>query len=174
MATEVASKYSKTARKKAAKILQKAHDYIEQNGFDIQSYGRSSGYVSRCYLGTLRTVAGLDAEPVGGTHGYDDYADATEGDGPELILAMETLDKVAKPRLAPLMKKYGEPSDTKSPESFEVATGRYIEAVGLLFDHKNQEKYGYGHPKVDDASRADALKMLRKALTELYATGDLA
>lgn len=157
--------------KKAANILQAAHDYIEVHGFDIQSYVPVDGQC--CYIGNVRLAAGVDPDS-DMTH----EADAGEGDGEELYAALEALDGVARRRL-----------DTERREEaqrFISPAGRYVEQLGFQIEKKAEEKFIY--PEQDptetfgewmdrteaiDQKRIDfqrdyALKLLRTALTRIY------
>jgi len=42
----------------AAGTLQKAHDYVEKNTFNISKYGAGRGAVECCFIGSVRHVSG--------------------------------------------------------------------------------------------------------------------
>lgn len=148
------TKTSKATLKKAAKLLQKSHDYIETFGFDINEYNpshwddKSQEDVERgpcCFIGSVRYSAKISPTP-----GRGDVGDvpADEGDGPELTVALEMLDKCAK------KTKYGK----EYRHSFNHV-GRFVEAVGIDLDQKNMPKYRQNNY---------ALSIFRKAITEIH------
>ncbi len=143
---------NKTELKKAAVVLQKAHDYIETYGFDIMSYpprkkndeqvisGRTKEGAC-CYIGSVRLAAGINPSPSGGN--------PAAGDGPELKIALKTLDKIAaKSKWA---KKVGKPDD--------YSIGTFIEQVGF------EIKYDYEDKKREESK---ALDFFRRALTDIH------
>lgn len=158
-------------QKRAADILQQAHDYIEVIGFDIMSYdgdiaidqGRAKPFnletatgPQMCYIGTIRAFAGVEPSPQ-----YDEEInaeDASAGDGPELRLALETLDRLAREDL--------EDTWVESAEEYGNYTiGRYVEALGFQIRSKIRDENGGVNP---EREREYALMLLRKALTDIY------
>lgn len=150
-----------TVEERTAEILQKAHDYIEVNGFDIESY---TGYTReigptgppRCYIGAIRTAAGLDPAPHDG--------DAGHGDGEELILALTTLDNLVcdeleQERLDGVSVEFG--------KGYGTTTGRFIEAFGFQIQREGL-KQGLEGDEADEFEQQRALELLRKALTNIY------
>jgi hypothetical protein len=149
--------------RKAANILQTAHDHIETFGFDIYSYGgidivdQVKGHTEiapACYIGSVRRAAGLP-----GT--FNDYPE--EGDGPELIIALKKLDEIAAKRLSAYERKM------INQEHAESTTGRFIENLGFEIRDRARDKF----PNVNDEGFDEyqtkyALRLLRKALTMIY------
>jgi hypothetical protein len=120
-------KPSKTVLKKALTLLQKSHNAIEINGFDMGSYYTSNGGAG-CFIGNVRTAAGIDPEPEGG---LDRYKPADKGDGPELTIALEYLDRAA------MKTKVG----IEYKENMEnYSTGRLVEKIGMV--GKFDKRYG--------------------------------
>lgn len=156
----------------AANILQAAHDHIERYGFDIESYGTTiSSEAPRCYIGNLRAAAGIaphidypvDNDGYGNPTPGDDPA---EGDGPELVLALKALDKIAKKRLKPARKQ-----KVKDRMGEAKHTGRFIEELGFQIRDKYEEKYEddkLSFAEFEQVQKDYALKILRKALTEIH------
>lgn len=91
--------------KRAANLIQAAHDAIEIYGFDIDRYGDYGNHeevkaarltsAPMCYIGSLRFAAGLEPTPKGSAE------IAAMGDGPELVVALKYLDSIAKRRMDP-------------------------------------------------------------------------
>lgn len=140
---DIFKSYKMKELKKAQKILQRAHDYIEMAGFDIDFYqpemtpfmgediiiGRNKKLVDHgpcCYIGATRLVAGVRPNPSNGTDSED---------GPELTLALRALDATCC-----------------EVRTDETEPGRVIEAEGLEDHHKKDE----------------ALLTYRSALTAVY------
>lgn len=159
-------------QKRAADILQQAHDYIEVIGFDIMSYdgdiaidqGRAKSFnletatgPQMCYIGTIRAFAGVEPSPQ-----YDRIIhaeDAAAGDGPELRLALETLDRLAREEL---QDEY-----VDSAEDYgDYTTGRYVEQLGFQVRNKFCTENNGDYDK--EREREYALMLLRKALTDIY------
>jgi hypothetical protein len=137
-------------------LLQRAHDYIETHGFNIADYTSDSG--ERCYIGTVRGVAGLDPNP--------EDQPAASGDGAELVCAFKILDSVAQRRLSDDRKdvvKRDAEQNAYTLDSFEpidiAAVGRYVESYGFQF----AEEATCNQDEVDEA-----LRIFRKALTKVY------
>lgn len=162
MATETLTEQK--IKDRAARILQQAHDYIEAVGFDIMVYAPDAYYDEEtgdliefdlktmkgepmCYIGTVRAFAGVNPEP---------GDDASAGDGEELRVALDTLDKIAKESLGVHWRE--------TAEENAYPTGRYIEALGFQMRDKFREDY---KPNLDK-EREYALGILRKALTDIY------
>lgn len=148
MSTDTVSKPTKATLRKAAKLLQKSHDYIEQFGFDITEYDphyydETNGPC--CFIGSVRHSAKINPTPGSGSAG-DTRADL--GDGSELTVALEMLDRCAK------KTKYG-----KEYGSSFINVGRFVESVGLCLDSLNMPKY---------KQKNYALSVFRKALTEIH------
>lgn len=159
-------------QKRAADILQQAHDYIEVVGFDIMSYdgsiavdqGKADEFDPEakigppmCYIGTIRAFAGVAPSPQ--YDGEIEAEDAGAGDGPELRLALETLDRLAREDLE---DEYIEGAE----EYGDYAIGRYVEQLGFQVRGKlRNENHG-----VEDTEqeREYALMLLRKALTDIH------
>lgn len=142
-------KPSKRTLKRTAKILQIAHDNIETNGFDINSYIGSG----QCYIGSIRCAAGVNSEPPGGIE--KEIAGTDSGGGPELTLALSVLDNVAE----------GERGAKRAmkmiQESFPYpGPGRLVERLGLNINDRQ-------NPPSDKKQTEYALKLLRKAITEV-------
>lgn len=159
-------KRNKTTLRKAAKLLQAAHDRIEVTGFNISTYEPPTRHGQNadefggacCYIGNVRLVAGVKASPA--WTGYD----AGAGDGPELYLALEAMDGVAKRRLA----RAGGSVRTVKEEYEGREAGRFVEALGFEITGKFAEKFPYDYDKRREAEKNYALKLLRTALTEIY------
>lgn len=188
---------SKATLKKAAKLLQRAHDVIELHGFDIHEYGElapadvqeGEEIPPMCYIGNIRFAAGIAPTPgADNTNAGGWESDATEGDGPELVVALETLDKLAKRRIPAVRKN----SVVNEPRPSQV--GRFVEALGFEIQERSAKRFpmppwpntnsprsrgGGAWIMFDDqadAVRAQrtkyqrdyALRLLRQALTEIY------
>lgn len=152
--------------RRAQTLLQKGHDYIEAVGFDIDQYGEGAQPVC-CHIGTLRHVADLPEEPL-----YDETLDedvAADGDGPELIIAFEFLDKVAKRFLTEEGK-----GDVKDEYSSKGRVGRFVEYLGFETKKEIRNELGIslwgmnGNPLALQRQQDEALKIWRKALTAIY------
>lgn len=156
----MASVKNKETLEKAADLIQSAHDYIEINGFDISQYRPRPFSLSDdrsgpcCYIGTLRNVAGIDPSPGCG--------DAGAGDGPELIEALDQLDRIAKRRMNSEDKR-GVKND------FETPTGRFVESLGFNIRTRAFNKHPGDWNAMLKYEQEYALKLLRKALTDIYA-----
>lgn len=153
--------------KKAAVLLQDAHDYIEVNGFDIQHYCPVDGKC--CFIGTVRIAAGVRPGAVDTGHDSDAGAD----DGEELYAALEAMDKVARRRLPKLRRE--------AAQRYFHPAGRFVEQLGFEVERRACEKYPHAEGRYDhdhyEATEAKrekfqkdyALKLLRTALTRIYA-----
>lgn len=154
-----------TVEERAAEILQGAHDYIEANGFDIESYSgyaKSTGLTGppRCYIGAVRTAAGLDPSPVEG--------DAGHGDGKELILALRTLDDLVRAELEEeRVKEIHDEFGREGHNSYGTTVGRFIEQFGFQVQREAVDRE-LGREEADAFERDRALQILRKALTNIY------
>lgn len=152
---------NKTTLRKAAKLLQKAHDSIEVKGFNIQTYNPASSNIygptgACCYIGNIRLAANLNGSP-----GYD----AGAGDGPELIIALKEMDRIAKRRLRDTSKDaFQEVRDQYSTQS---DTGRFVEALGFVIREK-YEHLDLSKEERNERERDYALKLLREALSDIY------
>lgn len=176
------SKIPKKTLEAAAKLLQGAHDYIEQFGFDIDTYdgkrcGQKGGHgAPMCYIGTLRHVAGINPSPAK-SNGV-----AAAGDGDELIVALKAMDKIAKRRMRAydrksVMVEYGQYGHEEAPE-FDAdfhTIGRFVERLGFDIQERAYEKFDDDNMPLDDLvdkahdyERDYALRLLRRALTDLY------
>lgn len=177
------SKIPQKTLKAAAKLLQGAHDYIEEFGFDINTFdgrrlGARGGHgAPMCYIGTVRHLAGIDPTPGGKA--------AADGDGPELVLALQAMDKVAKRRLKPDERHNTEEQfrgDGEHAVMYEGATqdpsfwtiGRFVESLGFEIEERAAERFSHVEDweeqitKRRQYERNYALKLLRQALTDLY------
>lgn len=154
-----------TKLRAAQALLQKAHDFIEVNGFDINSYEGSFVELELvgakqppcCYIGTLRKVAGLTPDPDVNCTAPSYTNVAHLGDGPELVEAFKTLDSVAKPNLDGAHIVDVEETWWASPKALY---GRFVEALGL-------QTVDEGASSVF-AQQEHALLTHRKALTKVY------
>jgi hypothetical protein len=155
-------KRNKTTLRKAAKLIQAAHDRIEVQGFDIWSYepdwdsGTNIKEIQGpcCYIGNLRLCAGVGP--------YPDEQGAALGDGDELYLALEAMDGVAKRRMRRwglLPKQIDREYQFFDGTYYEDPTGRFVEKLGFQVANK------YSDPEVQQNY---ALKLLRAALTDIY------
>ena len=134
--------------KKTQNLLQRGHDYVETYGYNIDTYGYDVDG-PRCFIGVVRTVAGVGPDPQfievsEGSH-------AGGGDGPELQRALEELDALAKKRLS-------EYDRTLVDEEWIDSTGHYIEKLGFV---KNESLSV-------DQQRVFVLKVFRTALTNVH------
>lgn len=153
-------KTSKAVLERAANVLQKAHDLIESGGFNIDRYkSEIGGTINYCYIGSIRAAAGIVPRPDGGMKGPADT-----GDGPELTIALEVLDKTAaKSRKVSKksIKKYVKGELRYKyyfPGEYNLQyAGRYVEAFGLALDTLTQKE-----------QEVVALDLLRKALREIH------
>lgn len=182
--TKASKPPSKRTLKRAAHLLQAAHDQIEVFGFDINTYGGGDPLpdgqtVPRmCYIGSVRHQAGCDPAPalVRLSDGYAN--DPTAGDGPELAVALDAMDKVALRRLNKTIQK----AVAAEYEDDVTLTGRFVERLGFEIEKRavqrfpiptgqgwNAEDYDVLHEKRDRYQKTYALKLLRQALTEIYA-----
>lgn len=125
-------KPSKTTLKKALKLLQKSHDHIEIEGFDISSYINRK-YRPSCFIGNVRYAAGIDPDP--GSLGGSFPADRDSG--PELTIALDYLDKAA------LRTKFGkEISQIYNFDNYHE--GRIAEKIGLSYESHATKRYALG------------------------------
>lgn len=168
--------------RKAANLLQRAHDNIEIFGFNIDTFGtgnkkpESDRYEQTgpaCYIGSLRLAAGVKPSP-----GAFDIA--AEGDGPELIEALKIMDGIAKRRMKPKDRRTVK-SDWKTTSEFYRETtstateypadlwsvGRFVEQFGFEVQSRAEEKFE-DQKSQREYEKNYALKLLRKALTEIH------
>lgn len=126
-------------------LLQRAHNVLEFEGYDISTYGRGT-HGPRCFIGAVRTAAHVAPAP---DYNPDlDVLDPGYGNGPELRSALSILDKIARPKL--------DEEDVKIVESIHRGRGR---------DGRFIERLGY----LSDGGDGDwALGLFRAALTEVY------
>lgn len=124
-------------------LLQRAHDCIECNGFNIWAYEASS-HGPMCYIGTVRRAA-----HVGGSPG----SDPGRGNGPELRLALQVLDAQAM-------------ADLSADHIQEVVDGRLYDGV----DGRYVEQFGFMQAEslTREEQQEIALGVFRGALTEVY------
>lgn len=170
---------------KAAEIIQTAHDIIETVGFNIDTYGghridaeTDSGTprYAMCYIGTMRYAAGIDPTPTA-----ELFDIACEGDGEELVIALKALDKVAKKRMPKgarqgVREEYREEgdyyretcSDAAEIDSDRWEVGRFVENLGFQIQAKAVNKFPDDHVAQLEYQREYALKLLRRALSDLY------
>ena len=179
--------------KRTQDLLQRAHDYVELHGFDIDTYtpdtydwddetGRYTGDGPCCFIGTLRLAAGVNPEPStlvygatprgGGGGGYDPAVDAGADDGAELRLALEALDNLVRDRLTP--------ADRGRMETFAATTGRYIERYGLgelecnprsistWDDEEDEDGNVIEEQAIEPDQQATALEFFRDALRNVH------
>lgn len=185
---------SKTTLRRAAKLLQDAHDYIERFGFDIleygtysqnavrlqleEEYGKSEDMPKMCWIGTMRYLANPDLDPA-------PEGPAKNGDGPELELVLRTLDTIAQRRL-PAEDRHTIANEYESEDGEGWEVGRFIERLGFNVMDKAIDKYpSPSHTDYTDSAaynrdyeqtdakrlayqQAYALRTLRMALTEIY------
>lgn len=153
--------HSLTVMRKTLKVLQKTHDEFEAYGYDIGSYGtctnreRKTG--ARCFIGGVRMAAGVLGSPCA-TNGTD------LGDGKELALALELVDKAAENRIKKLAgnikRRIRKDAKDRSylQRDVDVEPGRIAEAFGFELNNqyltfKEQQK--------------KALAVIRSAITKL-------
>lgn len=147
-----------TVEERTAEVLQRAHDYIEINGFDIESYSGVGFESPRCYIGTIRTAAGIDPAPADG--------DAAAGDGLELKLALRTLDDLVREELDQhhlneVFDNFGEKT------GYGTTVGRFIEQFGFQVQREAIDQ-GLDHDECIEFEKDRALQLLRQALTKIY------
>lgn len=147
-----------TIEERTAEVLQRAHDYIELNGFDIESYSGFTANAPRCYIGAVRTAAGIDPAPVQG--------DAAAGDGPELTRALQILDDLVRDELDEEHTR--EVFDNFGPDRlYGTTTGRFIEQFGFQVQREGYDQELDPEDQVK-FEQARALQLLRQALTKIY------
>jgi hypothetical protein len=143
--------------KRAQKILQRTHDYYETVGFNINTYingnHRESYDWSKkpdigpiCYIGGIRLSAGVYPSPIQGTD---------VGDGPELRVALEIVDRVARKKLARI-----------NPDALREATRRAND-----WDQPGRlaEEFGFTvNSYSDERQRTKAITLMRQALREVH------
>lgn len=149
-------------------LLQQAHDLIEANGFDINVYGSTTddGKFYGCWIGTLRHLTGIEADPSqgpddieldeDGDQKYDNTDSADYGNGAELTLALQVLDEYA-------MEKMNEVQIGYVKHNFQYKIGRFIEKWGL--DRRRDIFYDYDGK---ERQRQETLVVLREGLTKVY------
>lgn len=153
---------------RAAGLLQAAHDHIEQFGFDIETYDDFvNPSAPRCWIGTMWYVAGAD------TARLTTLVDAGDGDGPELRVALEHLDEIAKIRIARLSQYAGaENYIEEDPDATNV--GRFIEYLGFMIQARARDRFSVDYEECQECQecrkyqKAYALRLLRQALTTIY------
>ena len=139
-------------------LLQKAHDYIEVNGFNIWAYGNrvlASG--ERCFIGSVRGVAGLNPCPP-----LDGDGRADDGDGAELTYAFGVLDDLAKKRARAQGVSLGTVVADRAPD---YRIGRYVERYGIEFVDARRDE---DPDKRRDEMAQEALLIFRRALARVY------
>jgi hypothetical protein len=147
---------SKTVLKRTQGILQRTHDYIEAEGFNITVAITEEGSKADfkkgrkgkaklgpcCYIGGVRLAAGVDPDWAG--------VATDKGDGPELTLALEVMDQVvarSKDAAAARIRWY-------SP-----LPGKLAEALGFALRVQGVS---------NENQKARALTLLRRALRDVY------
>lgn len=184
--------------RKAADLLQKTHDLVEAVGFNIDTYDGGNEAPLRadvskildqenigeiiapmCYIGSLRYAAGLNPSP----GNFEIAAD----DGPELIEALKAMDRIARRRMNPERRKETQVNAQYAARSWQEesqvareypadiwSVGRFVETFGFDIQERAANKFGIrpyqvsSHPEASAYERDYALKLLRKALTEIH------
>lgn len=141
----------------AQELLQAGHDYIESFGFDISTYAGPNGNrdfgAPRCYIGTVRGVAGLRPGP---------KHDCTDSGLPELNIALRLLDHT-------VLEESREKLDVELISVVNFEPGRVAEAVGLAMTRDQQWDYEDGSWMQNWSEQTEmALTAFRQALTEVY------
>lgn len=171
-------KRSKRDLEKAQKLLQRMHDYIEVHGFNIDVAAEESvewtdklkreirrGNINAvnvervCFIGGARLAAGVDPD------GYGEGTDS--GDGPELTIGLEALDRVAE--MSPEGKKAIENNCRgKQP-------GGIAEAFGNIFQRTLTKDLDWASTDYEERIKTlrkreaeHALGVIRQALTVVY------
>lgn len=150
---------NKRTLKQTQGILQRAHDYFEAHGFNISEASEKMGEEADfkkgrkgkadlgycCFIGGVRLAAGVN--PEGMFYGTD------SGDGPELTLALEILDEVAKrSKHAPAARAHALGSRADQP-------GGLVEGLGFALKDQGLSK---------KQQQARAIGILRSALRDVH------
>lgn len=134
-------------------LLQKAHDYTEGMGFDAQHYEPNPVHGGACcYIGTVRLNARVRGFP-------DLGGDVGAGNGPELRLALQSLDAVAVAKLPRHGEYAGYSAESVADNYGECDDGRYAEALAFVTNDKGLGPRG---------QKNRALAIYRQALTDVH------
>lgn len=178
---------NKTNLKKAQKVLQNAHDYVELCGFDINSEGHGltaeileqvrkgklEGVESgaACFIGSARIAAGVNPSDMFqlGTDG---------GDGPELTIALEIMDesipRAHRKRAQEKNMRVGSYNRSAGPGGeaeaygFAIAGALETEHLGPLLWDASEEATAEAYQRVKDGTAQAADKLYKTALRKVH------
>jgi hypothetical protein len=159
---------SKAMLKKTLKVLQKAHDHIEQFGFDIRTYNPGGYSLTTlqgpcCFIGTARVAAGCKRlDPFNGLIGVD----TTSGNGPELEWVLKVLDESAEKIPRKGVKKNNIIKELE--KDFGIGNifppGRFVERIGLALQGIDMNR-----PRIMSEGEIEeyALTIFRRAIRDV-------